>query len=38
MVIVIELGHRYYQQTMILAGIAVYEGRTAISARPIGPE
>jgi hypothetical protein len=38
MVLIIKLWHRYNQQTMILAGIAVYEGRTAISARPIGPE
>jgi hypothetical protein len=38
MVLIIEFWHRNNQQTMVLAGIAVYECRTAISARPVSPE
>jgi hypothetical protein len=38
MVLIVEFRHRNNQQTMVLAGIAVYEGRTAISARPVSPE
>ena len=38
MVLVIELRYRYYQQTMVLTRIAVYECRAAISARTIGAE
>ena len=38
MVLVIQLGYRNNQQTMVLARIAVYECRRAISARAIGPE
>jgi hypothetical protein len=38
MVLIVKLGYRNNQQTMVLTGIAVYEGRTAISTRSIGPE
>jgi hypothetical protein len=38
MVLVIEFRYRYNQQTMVLARIAVYESRAAISARTIGAE
>jgi hypothetical protein len=38
MVLIIEFWYRNNQQTMILAGVTVYKGRTAISTRAIGPE
>jgi hypothetical protein len=38
MVLIVKLGYRNNQQTMVLTGIAIYEGRTAISTRSIGPE
>jgi hypothetical protein len=38
MVLIVKLRYRNNQQTVILAGITVYQSRTAISARSIRPE
>ena len=37
-ILVVQIGNRKDQQAMILAGVAIDDGRAMVGARPVSPE